>query len=178
MNNQFDIAQADNYVKRYPDNPLSNMRAQLSTEIPEENDILVTHAYPENEALDSTMPDNVPNVTRHNYDGKLLKYVAESTHPFIPYPHFEINLKIKSGASGGPVFYKGKAICENCRGWDFGDNSDDLSHVVPVSLAVTMVVRGMQIPKVRYEHKQLPNSWRLSELAVGQLSKIGHVDFK
>jgi len=39
--------------------------------------------------------------------------------PSIKFPHYETTIKIKSGASGGPVFHNGKVIGVNCRGWDF-----------------------------------------------------------
>ena len=169
------VGQADNYTEKYPNNPLMNMRARLSSKILRENDPLVTYAYPENKILDFTQQEYSPVVRSDYYEGVCLKYVTDSEHPFIPYPHFETNIKIKSGASGGPVFYKGKVIGINCRGWDFGDNEDDLSYVVPMSLGLVMKVGGMQIPEISWENQQIPESVRDTKLTINDLIRFGHV---
>jgi hypothetical protein len=153
------IGQADNFKKNFPNNPLINMRGVLSTEIPDKGEKLITYAYPENKVMDFTQPSNAPVIFSDYYDGAFLRYVKNSEHPHIPYPHFETSIKIKSGASGGPVFYRGRIIGVNCRGWDFGDAEDDhLSYVVPIKASLSLEVGCLQIPEISWEYKQIPRS--------------------
>ncbi len=169
------ICQADNYMEKYPQNPLINMRAGLTTRIPSPGESLVTFGYPENEVMDFTQRDKLPTIRGDFYEGKLLRYVPGSVNPAIPYPHFETTIKLKSGSSGGPVFCGGKIIGVNCRGWDFGeaDEDDNLSYIVPIR----------QLLKVRIELNQLPNpSWERNQIkaikanySIEELATYGHI---
>ena len=143
------VGQVDNYCEKFPDNPLMNHRVPLSSLIPQEGADLVTYAYPENEIMDFSDPDSSRIIKGNFYKGKLKRYVRNSEHPFIHYPHYETTINIKSGASGGPVFYNGRVIGVNCRGWDFGKNiseDENLSYVVPVVEIFPLKIRAC--PKV------------------------------
>lgn len=115
------IGQSDTYESKYPDDPLMNMRCELSIREPSEGEGLVTYAYPLNEVLDFTDKSNDPVISSDFYDGVFLRTLGSTDRPHIQFPHYETSIEIKSGASGGPVFSKGKVIGVNCRGWDFGD---------------------------------------------------------
>jgi len=98
------VGQADNYVERFPENPLYNMRVSLTTELPLPDDSVITYAYPENEILDFTKTDTVPVIAGNYFGGKFLRSVDKSEHPFMPYPYFETTIRLRGGASGGPVY--------------------------------------------------------------------------
>lgn len=177
----FDIAigQADNYVEKFPDNPLMNFRARISTTPPEPNSWVATYAYPENEVMDFTKSELRNEVRGNFFTGKFLRNVEVSENPFIPYPHFETSIQLKSGASGGPVFDKrGRVIGVNCRGWDFGENyeGEHLSSIVPVGYLMPMELAFLQIPPNSWEATQVPLDRRGKALTVAELVRYGHIE--
>ena len=113
------VGQADNYVNKYPQDPLMNMRTPLTAKVPEPGSHVITYAYPENEVLDFTIAGRTPVIKGDYFEGQFLRSVINSEHPLMPYPYFETSIELKGGASGGPVFSNGRVIGVNCRGWDF-----------------------------------------------------------
>lgn len=179
----FDIAigEANNYSDRFPNDPLRNRRAILTTEVPTDGSPLTTYAYPENEILDFTDDQTIPTVRSDYYKGELLRHVRVSEHPFIPYPHYETSLEIRSGASGGPVFNdRGRVVGLNCRSWEFADGSDDgdnLSYIVPISVALDVSFQFPQVPAVSWESKQLPVNRTTQPVTLRELARFGHIEF-
>jgi hypothetical protein len=171
------IGQADNYSAKYPSSPLQNMRARLSSRVPDPGSLVTTYAYPENEILDFRDPTNVPIVRSDYFDGQFLNEVNVSEHPELPYRHYETSILIKSGASGGPVFCNGFVIGVNCRGWDFGTDEDTLSYIVPVEAALDIEVSNLHFPEISWEYHQIPLSMRNSTLTVRQLIEFGHIEY-
>lgn len=174
------VGQADNYLSQYPSSPLMNLRGSLTSAGPPLSSILVTYAYPENEILDFTNEHNVPVIAGNYFDGVLLKHVTSSSHPFIPYEHFETSIPIRSGASGGPVFNsRGQIIGVNCRGWDFSGAEHDgnhLSYVIPVSALSSLELALAQLPPMSWEAAQVPEHRRNGTFTFADLAAIGHID--
>jgi hypothetical protein len=173
----FDLAicQADNYVEKFPERPLVNMRPGLSTKIPSPGDSLVTFAYPENKILDFTLEGNIPEIRGDFFEGKLLQYVPVSENPAIPYPHFETSIKLKSGSSGGPVFCGGKIVGVNCRGWDFPEDHENgnLSYIVPISHLMSVEIELHQLPNPSWERDQLKT--KKEKYSIRELAEFGHI---
>ena len=169
------ICQADNYMEKVPERPLINMRPCLSTKIPAAGAKLVTFTYPENEVLDFSQNENIPTIRSDYYEGQLLRYVAVSENPSIPYPHFETSIKLKSGSSGGPVFADGKIIGVNCRGWDFheDDENGNLSYIVPINHLVSVTVELNQLPNNSWEKNQIKNI--KEKYSIRELADYGHI---
>jgi S1-C subfamily serine protease len=115
------------------------------------------------------------------YEGQFLRFVADSQNPFIPYPHYETSIELKSGASGGPVFdSRGRVIGVNCRGWDFGGaehEGDKLSSIVPVIEVLNLRVDLLQLPLNSWEHSQIPPDRQGSTFIVKELVDFGHIAF-
>lgn len=175
------VGQADNYLSKYPDNPLINMRAILSTTIPEPGSSVVTYAYPENEVLDFTNEDKTPIIASDYYEGKFLRYVVKSQNPLMPYPHFETTIGLKGGASGGPVFNsKGRVIGVNCCGWDLGaeHEGDNLSSIVPIVELLKLRVELLQLPPTSWERAQIPATSEDMTFTVAELARFGHIQFE
>lgn len=173
------IIQANNYSDKFPENPLMNLRVQLSSKIPEKDEELVTFAYPENEKMDFTC-DSKREVRSNFYRGKFIQYIENSENPSLKFSHFETTIKIKSGASGGPVFHNGKVIGVNCRGWDFLDEKkgeDSLSYIVPVSTILPMKIVLKQLPTISWEFEQLKNN-NIEEITVLDLIRTGHINYE
>ncbi|MDQ3652661.1 MAG: serine protease [Acidobacteriota bacterium] len=175
------VAQANNYNEEFPQSPLANLRATLTTEVPQIGSSLVTFAYPENKILDFTQSETTPEIKADFYEGLFLKHVTNSEHPFIPYPHYETSIQIKHGASGGPVFANGRVIGVNCRGWDFGEAEDDknsLSYIIPVRELLSAQIDLVQLPEISWEYNQIPDSQRNKALTVAELVRFGHIEFE
>ena len=158
-----------------------NLRATLTTEIPTVGEKLITYAYPENEILDFTRKDHTPVIAANYFEGNFLRYVADSENPFLPYPHFETSIEVRSGASGGPVFdSRGHVVGVNCRGWDFrgGEHEgDNLSSIVPIREVLQLELDLLQLPPVSWEHTQVPENRRGQLLTVKELAGYGHFLF-
>jgi hypothetical protein len=175
------IGQADNFLERFSGRPLVNLRAGLSVETPTPGAPLTTYAYPENKILDFTRDDADRTITADFFDGSFLRCVGPTENPFLPYPHLETTIEIRSGASGGPVFERGRVVGVNCRGWDFrgGEHEgDNLSCVVPISAALPLEVKLDQLPPDSWEYAQIPESRRDRALTVRELGAYGHVQFE
>jgi len=130
--------------------------------------------------MDFTNSKTKKLIQSNYYYGKFLNYVKKSENPFIPYPHFETSIKIKSGASGGPVLYENKVIGVNCRGWDFGENindDDNLSSIIPITTILNLNLKLLQLPKNSWEHKQLKENQLKNTLSVKDLISAGHIAY-
>ena len=151
------------------------MRVGLSNRTPSHGSLVTTYAYPENKDLDFRPPENVPEIRADYYAGKFLRDISNSENPNLPYRHYETSILVKSGASGGPVFCEGVVIGVNCRGWDFGNDDDALSSIIPVEAALDVEVAIHQLPEISWEHSQVPMHMRNSKLTLRQLVEFGHV---
>lgn len=175
------IGQADNYLSKYPDDPLMNMRATLSTDIPDPGSRVITYAYPKNEVLDFTREEHTPVIKSDYFEGVFLRYMTNSENPFMLYPHFETSIELKSGASGGPVFdSRGRVVGVNCRGWDFGGGEhegNNLSSIVPVKEVLTLGLDLLQLPPNSWEYARIPAHRKGKTFTVAELARFRHIDF-
>lgn len=175
------VGQADNFLDKYPNNPLRNMRVRLTAKVPKAGSRLITYAYPENEVLDFTVKDRAPVVRSDYFEGSFLRNVLNSEHPYMQYPYFETTIALKNGASGGPVFdSNGSVVGVNCRGWDFAGAEhagDNLSSIVPVRSALEMRIKLAQLPPKSWERAQIPDNRDGTTLTIAELAAYGHLDF-
>lgn len=176
------VGQADNFIEKFPNNPIMNLRGVLTTDVPSSGDRLITYAYPENSTLDFKDSCQIPIIKGDYFSGNFLKKVDKNHHPLIPYSHYETTIDIKSGASGGPVFdVYGRIIGVNCRGWDFRDSeyeNNPLSSVIPINACLDIVLPIPQLPKLSWEYNQVPLIQRNSQLSISELTLLGHLEFK
>lgn len=181
INADIGIAQADNYLESFPNDPLMNLRATLSTEFPVEGSPLTTYAYPENKILDFNRKDSTPEIKGDYFQGGFLRYVESPEHPFLRFPYFETTVEIRSGASGGPIFNsEGRVIGVNCRGWDFRGGEHEgkpLSYIVPISNVLNLGVDLFMLPAISWEAKQIPEAEKGKSLNGYELAKYGHLLF-
>lgn len=180
--NNADIAvgQADNFMDRVPEQPLSNMRARLGAQPPERGTRVITYAYPENNILDFTDANSTPEVCSDFYEGTFTRTVVNYENPSLPYPYFETSIPSRCGASGGPVFDgSGRVIGIICRGWDFGDDDDGepLSYIVPVRAMLDMRLSLVQLPENSWERMQIPDNRVATNFSIAELAAYGHLDF-
>ena len=175
------IGQAENYVEKFPQDPLTNRRAPLTTTVPAVGSRLVTYAYPENKILQFGDDGNPPIIRGDYFEGSLLRNVTKSEHPFVRYPHFETSIEVRSGASGGPVFdERGRVVGVNCRGWDFRGTEhegDHLSIAVPLGALMPIDVPILQVPTGSWEERRIPEARRRNPLTVAELATYGHIHF-
>lgn len=173
------IGHAQNFSDRFPDDPLLNLRPHLMPITPPKGARLITYAYPENKILDFTAPDATPIVASDFYEGSLLAVRSATENPLLPQAHFETSIEIRSGASGGPVFYDGKIVGVNCRGWDFRGSEfegDELSSVIPISEAFTLDVPIMELGERSWEYQQIPLDRLGQPLSIAELGTFGHIE--
>ena len=170
------IAQVDNYIGKYPEAPLMNMRCQLDFSVPEDGSQLVTYAYPENKVMDFSSPESTPTITSDFYNGEFLRHIVDSQHPHLSTEYYETSVEVKSGASGGPVFCNGSVVGVNCRGWNFLDDGDSLSYIIPVSLAASVQIGNLAIPKGSWEQSKIKFVQDENSASFQELIHAGHID--
>ncbi len=169
------VGQADNYLDRFPDNPLWNMRPILCTQLPAPGSPLVTYAYPENRVMDFAVPPQERIIQCGYYEGAFLRYVAETEHPFMDVPYFETTIDVRSGASGGPVFNQsGRIIGVNCRSWEFDGHDEPLSYMVPIERLFELEIDPAGIPRDSWEAAQMPSEAWTRWLSGYGLCLYGH----
>jgi hypothetical protein len=176
----FDVAvvQADNYLDKYPENPLMNLRGHLSSKLPSEGAPLVTFAYPENEVLDFQDKEAKREVRGDFFEGGFLRYVHLPENPLLKFPYFETTIPLRPGASGGPVFYNGRIVGINCAGWNFDGAEHEgcsLSYIVPIEHLMTVEIDPFMIPPQSWEAQQIPESKRGGVLTFSELADYGHI---
>jgi len=159
----------------------SNRRGRLALSCPEVGESLATYAYPENDVLDFNFEDRPPTLKGDYFEGVFERQVLPSEHPFVPHPHYETSIPIRSGASGCPVFNSsGRIVAIACRGWDFRGaehEGTELSAVIPVSYLLSLEGSCARIPKESWEYSQTPVPRRGVSLSFGELIAYGHIDF-
>lgn len=171
------VGQAENYIDEDSGTALMNKRGILSNIVPCIGGRVTTFGYPENEIMDFGDPDNIPIIECDYYEGKFLREVKDSNHPEIRYRHFETSILLKSGTSGGPIFYRKKIVGINCRGWDFGNDDDSLSYIVPLEKILEIHATPLYVPSFSWEFSKMPSSTTNKTLTVRQLVKYGHIDY-
>jgi hypothetical protein len=172
------VVQADNYLHEYPNDPLMNLRGHLSTSFPAEGAPLVTFAYPENKVLNFEDKDAQREVRGDFFEGGFLRYVHPPENPLLKFPYFETTIPLRPGASGGPVFYKGRIIGINCAGWDFRGAEHEghsLSYIVPIEHLMKLEVDPFMVPPQSWEAQQIPPDYRGKSVTVSQLAQFGHI---
>ncbi len=179
--NEVDLAiiQPENYMDRFPDNPLVNRRVPLSLVIPIAGSEVITYAYPENEEIDFSKEGNSGEVKADYYEGKFCRVIEAKENPFLPYAHLETTIHLKSGASGGPVYdNQRKVIGVNCSGMDFLETEqkiESLSRIVPIEYLLSLSLEPIQLPPGSWEEQQIPESRRGGSFSIKDLADFGHI---
>jgi hypothetical protein len=158
-----------------------NKYVRCTLECPTVGERLVTFAYPENRLLDFTGEERSAILKCDYFEGVFQRQVAPSESPFMPYPHYETTIEVRSGASGCPMFNKsGRVVAIACRGWDFrgGEHEgNNLSAVIPLSYFLSLNSCCAIPPEGSWEYTRIPEVCRNMPLSFGQLIAFQQVDF-
>ena len=172
------VAQADNFLRSYPMQPLANLRSVLSHVTPSNGERLATFAYPENAILDFSKGEP-PEIRGDYYTGKFVRAVSTRENPYMALPYWESTVEVRGGASGAPVFdSSGRVVAVNCRGWDFRGAEHEgniLSYQVPVTHLLDLEIDPFLVPPESWEAQQIPTPHRNRLLTVRDLVDFGHI---
>ena len=104
----------------------------LTNELPEEGDQLCTYGYPDSR-IAKIDEATIANFTSEFYLGTRGEFHSNG-FSLLKNPCFQTTIKIKSGASGGPVFDKsGHVFAVSSTGFDLGnDEGENISFVTPI----------------------------------------------
>jgi hypothetical protein len=176
----FDVAviQVQNGMERTLARPgPMNLRARISLDVPPIGAELVTWAYPENAELDFSDSTRPPVLRADYYKGTFLENVPANARPFLPHPHYETNMEIRSGASGSPICYMGVVVGIASRSWTFASADETpLSSVLPISQMLALEVGCALYPQPSWEFDRIPENRRGAVLTFGELIAYGHVN--
>lgn len=176
------IGYADNFMEKFPHQPLSSMRGHMSASLPKAGTRLVTYAYPQNEVLDFTLSDNQPRIVSDYYEGEVLATVdaAEANRrrhvgEYMPLkvPFLETSIHLKGGASGSPVFDRGRIVGIATKSWDLSADDSPLSYIAGIEHLLSVEVRLDSIPHISWERSVIPAG--RSSATVAELGQWGHL---
>jgi hypothetical protein len=168
------LGELDNFIDRFPDNPLLNVQCRLARRRPQRGEQLTTYAYPENKAL--VMDRENPAALFGDYfTGTYRRFVPESdAHHVLRYPHFQMAVRIRSGASGAPIFTEdGGVFGLAVHGGEH--EGDELAFGIPVSACMELGLDRLRMREGSWERRQVPEHLAEARLNLRQLITMGHV---
>jgi hypothetical protein len=171
------VCQADNFLKRTPDNTLINERIALHSITPAVGAPVGTYAYPENWELDlRSTADNAAVLKAGLYEGRLIAVVRPDEYQ-LRYRHYRASMRVLEGASGGPAFSgTGGAFAVNCKEMTYLDGEYD-SRLVPIEGFLHMEIPVDAVPPWSAEYAAIPVARRGQLLTGRELVRYGHVEF-
>ena len=136
---------------------------------------IATYAYPGNYKIDTKNVEKKMEVFADVFEGKILEEIGPNDR-YLRYRHFETSMEIRSGSSGGPVFFQGgHAFAVNCRGWNLADSIEALSSVVPISQALDISLPIPLIPLTAWEYQTIPHNRHGGSVTLRDLAEWGHI---
>jgi len=184
INEEADVAigYADNFMEKIPERPLLSMRGHMSAHLPKAGSRLVTYAYPQNEVLDFTIANSQPRIVSDYYEGEVLAAVdaAEAARrryagEYVPLevPFLESSIHLKGGASGSPVFDRGRIVGVATKSWELSADDPPLSYISGIEHLLGVEVRLDSVPMISWERSVIPAG--RSTATVAELRQWGHL---
>ena len=180
---QADIAlgQADNFLAKYPDDPLLNVRAKLTLEIPKPAAELAAFAYPRNKLLDFTDKSEPVPIIAGRFDGEFVCVEDPPKYDEHKVETYQTTVPIEGGASGCPIFdTTGRVVGVARSSMDFkgGEHEGAItSFVTPLRHCLHLALENLLLPERILEFRQIPDNRRSGALTIRDLAKYGHVTF-
>lgn len=173
------LGEADNFIDRYPADPLVSLRGRITFDVPREGEPLVLFAYPRNHLLDLTEKSKPVPLFADRFDGRFVGIRAPGNSPSNKVELFQTTIQIEGGASGGPVFNENSDIVGIARSsFDFGVVEDEpVSFVTPLRHCAALNLESLQLLPSYWEHQQLPENHKAGPHSFEDLIKYGHIDF-
>ncbi len=180
---QADIAliETDNFLARFPDNPLTNIRAKMTLDVPKKGSKLIAFAYPRNKLLDFTNKSDPVRVFADRFEGE---FVCVEDPPKYDEHHvetYQTTVPIEGGASGGPIFDEtGRVVGVARSSMDFQGSEHEgatTSFVTPLRHCLHLRLSNLLLPECSWEYRQVPDRRRSDALTIQDLAKYGHVQF-
>jgi S1-C subfamily serine protease len=111
----------------------------LDLEPLENGDEIYTYSYPN--TLSEDLVDNAKEFTFTGTfsKGKVIDY-HENGSPVVRNRCYQTNMKIDSGASGGPVFKKGYIVGVNSSSFSLSDDDEPISFITPIDYILDLIV--------------------------------------
>ena len=181
--NQVDVAlgQADNFLAKFPDNPLMNVRPILTLEVPKTATKLVTFAYPRNELLDFTDRSEPVKIFANRFEGEFVCVEDPPKYDEHQVEIYQTTVPVEGGASGGPFFDEaGRVVAVARSSMDFEGSEHEgatTSFVTPLRHCLHLSLSNLPLAELSWEFRQIPDNRRSDALTIRDLAKYGHVMF-
>ena len=181
--NQADIVmgQADNFLAKFPDDPLLNVRAKLTLEVPKTATKLVTFAYPRNKLLDFTDRSKPVTMFASRFDGEFVCVEDPPKYDEHQVETYQTTVPIEGGASGGPFFDEAGRVFAIARSsMDFKGSEHEgatTSLVTPLRHCLHLGLGNLPLSERSLEFRQIPDNRRSDALTIRDLAKYGHLVF-
>ena len=181
--NQADIAlgQADNFLAKFPDNPLANVRPKLTLEVPKTATKLVAFAYPRNKLLDFTDKSEPVTIFAGRFEGKFVCVEDPPKYDEHQIATYQTTVPVEGGASGGPIFDEaGRVVAVARSSMDFEGSEHEgatTSLVTPLRHCLHLGLSNLPLAELSWEFRQTPNNRRSDALTIRDLARYGHLMF-
>ncbi len=103
------------------------------------DDEIYTFAYPNTESEDFNNSETKFTFTERKEKGKIIDY-HERGSPVVRNRCYQTNMKVDSGASGGPVLKNEFIVGVNSSGYSLSDNEEPLSFITPIDYILDLEV--------------------------------------
>lgn len=112
----------------------------LDLEALENNDEIYTFAYPNTESEDLNEIEIEFTFTSRLSKGQIIDYHKEGS-PVVRNRCYQTNMRVDSGASGGPVFKNGFIVGVNSSGFTLTDDEEPISFITPIDYILDLNVK-------------------------------------
>ncbi len=125
------------------DSTLTNHHYTLSYTRRKKGDPIFTCAYPE-----TKHSGNEIDFKLNFYSGQIEDHYSNGRDKMLPNPCYQTTMHIKSGASGGPVFFKGQVTGINSSAFNFSDDDSPVSFISDINGIFNIVIEDIFIPSI------------------------------
>lgn len=175
------LGEANNFLAKYPDNPLINLRARLTLQPPKKASKLVTFAYPRNKLLDFSSKDDPVEIFADRFEGNFDCIREPGKYDEHQIEAYQTTVPIEGGASGAPVFdEEGRVTAIACSSLEFEGGEHDggtVSFLTPIRHCLDLGLNNLLLPEQSWEYRQIPISRRNDISTIRDLAAFGHVEF-
>jgi hypothetical protein len=112
---------------------------KIDFELLNNGDEICTLAFPNSQREDLNESEVEFTFTRRLSKGKVIDYHDRS--PVVENRCYQTNMKVDSGASGGPVFKNGYIIGVNSSGYSLAEGEEPLSFITPIDYILDLEVK-------------------------------------
>ncbi|WP_205944714.1 S1 family peptidase [Pelagibius litoralis] len=174
------LAEADNFISQFPEQPLRNLRPILTLRHPVPGSNLVVFAYPRNALLDFTVDkSSCVEMFADRFEGQFECIREPGKYDAHQVEAYQTTVPIEGGASGAPAFdSEGRIVGVVQSSIDFGVGEHEgvvTSFLTPLRHALDLGFNNLMLSEGIWEYQQIPSDRKHEVLTLRDLAAFGHL---